>query len=54
MPNFRVNIGNGTVCIDLYGDKVNAETTMHIIIDAVSKGLICVEQKTETWEKVPT
>lgn len=55
MADYRINIGNGLLFINSYSaTREAAEETMHDIIRAVHKGEICVEQKSETWERLPT
>ena len=55
MPEFRINIGNGQVIISTFtATQSIAEQTMHNIIAAVTAGDIYVEEKTETWERLPT
>lgn len=55
MSDYRINIGNGKVIINTYtATQQIAEQMMHDLIAAVSIGEIYVEQKSETWEKIPT
>ena len=55
MSDFRINIGNGQVIISSYAaNKDMAEETMHQIIAAVTAGDIYVEEKAETWHRLPT
>jgi hypothetical protein len=55
VSDYRINIGNGKVIVSTYSaNQFVAEETMHDIIEAVTKGEICVEEKQESWVKVPT
>jgi hypothetical protein len=55
VPDFRINIGNGRVIISTYDSSQGmAEETMHAIIAAVTAGDIYVEQKSESWSRLPT
>jgi hypothetical protein len=53
MADYRINIGNGQTIVTVYGGRTVAEMIMHEIIESVTKGEICVEEKLEQWRKVP-